>query len=142
MSISQKTYRDWVLGTLVYMVVLSLFSDYTDMIDIRSASTILLAALVLQALTFWTLNFKKWLGSQFTYPPDQKVKPAKFFALWFVLFSSKFVFLWVIDIVFGENVAVSGFVSLMVIIIVMTVLIKESLIYFDGLLGGNNSQRA
>lgn len=127
---SQKTYRDWVLGTLVYMLVLSLFNDYTAMISITSASTVLFASVVLQALTFWTLNFKRWLGSRFSYPKGQKIKPAKFFALWSVLFSSKFLFLWVIDILFGQNVEIAGFVSLLAIIVVMTI-IKETLVYFD-----------
>ncbi len=133
MSISQSTYRDWVLGTLVYMVVLSLFDDYTNLISVSSASTILLASLVLQALTFWTLGFKKWLGSKFTYPKYKKIKPAKFFSIWAVLFFSKFIFLWVIDVVFGNNVEISSFVSLLAIILVMTV-IKESLFYFDSTL--------
>lgn len=130
MNLSQETYRDWVLGTLVYMVVLSLFNDYTHMITITSASTILLASLVLQALTFWTIGFKKWLSSQFTYPKEQKLKPAKFFSLWAVLFFSKFIFLWVIDIIFGKNVEFAGFVSLIVVILTMIVL-KESIEYFD-----------
>mgnify|MGYP006305724641 CR=1 FL=1 len=130
MKISQTVYRQWVIGTLVYMVVLSLFTDYTNMITISSASTILLASLVLQALTFWTLGFKKWIGSKFSYPKEQKIKPAKFFSLWAVLFFSKFIFLWVIDIIFRENVEISGFISLLIIIVVMTI-IKELLFYFN-----------
>lgn len=130
MKLSQKVYRDWVLGTLVYMVVLSLFRDYTDFLYISSASTIFLASLVLQALTFWTLGFKRWLAGQFTYPPGQKFQPLKFLSLWLVLFSSKFVFLWIIDAVFGENVQFSGFVGLFLAIIAMTV-VKELLMFVD-----------
>lgn len=130
MRISQQTYRDWVLGTLVYMTVLSLFNDYTDLLYISSASTILAASFLLQALTFWTLTFKKWLAQQFTYAEDQKLKPAKFFSLWAVLFFSKFVFLWVIDVVFGGYVQLAGFLSLMLIIITMTI-IKEVFFYLD-----------
>lgn len=126
----RSTYRDWVLGTLVYMVVLSLFNDYTNIITISSASTILFASLILQALTFWTLGFKKWLGSRFNYPKNKKFKPAKFFSLWAVLFFSKFIFLWAIEVVFGENVKISGFVGLLVIVLTMTI-IKELLLYFD-----------
>ena len=137
MKLSKKTTRDWVLGTLEYMVVLSLFNDYTNLIAISSASTILLASFILQALTYWTLSFKKWLGSQFSYPKEQKIKPAKFFSLWAVLFFSKFIFLWVIDIIFGDNIEISGFVSLLVIIITMTI-IKESLTYFDTRLAAKN----
>lgn len=112
------------------MAVLSLFNDYTDLLYISSASTILAASFLLQALTFWTLAFKKWLGQQFTYAENQKLKPAKFFSLWAVLFSSKFIFLWAIDVVFGEYVQLAGFLSLMLIIATMTV-IKEVLFYLD-----------
>jgi hypothetical protein len=38
-----------------------------------------------------------------------------------VLFLSKFVFLAVIDFVFGEAVEISGFIGLMAIIVTMTV---------------------
>lgn len=130
MRVSRQIYWDWVLGTLVYMVVLSMFDDYTSVLYISSASIILLTSVVLQALTFWTLSFKTWLGSQFTYPAQQRFRPAKFFALWFVLFSSKFVFLWVLDVIFGEHVAISGFLGLLSMIVLMTVT-KEMIIYFD-----------
>lgn len=130
MKLSQKTYREWVLGTLVYMVILSLFDDYTNFVYIKSASTIFFASLVLQALTFWTLGFKKWISSKFTYAEHKKFKPAKFFTIWFVLFSSKFVFLWAIDVIFGKYVQFSGFLALMTIIIFMTI-VKETLFYID-----------
>lgn len=135
MKLSQKVYRDWVLGTLVYMVVLSLFRDYTDFLYISSASTIFLASLVLQALTFWTLGFKRWLAGQFTNAKGRNVQPLKLFSLWLVLFSSKFVFLWIIDGVFGENVQFSGFVGLFLAIIAMTA-VKELLMYVDSKLAG------
>lgn len=137
MSINQKTYRDWVLGILVYMLVLTLFDDYTDMISITSASTVLLTSIVLQALTYWTLGFKKWVGSLYKYPANRKFKPAKFFSLWGILFFSKFIFLWIIDFIFGSFVEISGFISLLVIIITMTI-IKESLTYFDTRLAVKN----
>ena len=130
MHITQATYRDWVLGILVYMVVLSLFSDYTSLLDITSASVTLMASVVLQALTFWTLGFKQWLGSRFKYPKGKKFKPAKFFSLWAVLFFSKFIFLWVIDTVFGDSVNFSGFIALLIIILTMTV-IKEGVTFLD-----------
>lgn len=47
-----------------------------------------------------------------------------------MLFVSKVVFLWVIDITFNSDVEVSGFVSLMIIIVAMTI-VKESLVAVD-----------
>lgn len=130
MKLTKKTFREWVLGVLVYMVVLSLFDDYTDFVFITSASTILMASLVLQALMSWTLDFEKWIGSKFKYPEGTKFKPAKFFAVWAVLFLSKFVFLWVIDILFGENVEFSGFVALILVIVSM-IIVKEIIYLVD-----------
>ncbi len=128
MTPRQALFREMVFGTLVYAVVLGFFNDYTNILTTRSYSTTFLVALVMQVLTYLTLRFTKSFASwvqQLTKAP----KNAGFwFGSWLVLFGSKFVFLWVIELVFGGAVEVSGFVGLLVIIITMTV-VKESLDY-------------
>lgn len=128
MSPRQALFREMVFGTLVYAVVLGFFNDYTNILSTRSYSTTFLVALVMQVLTCLTLRFKKsfasWLQQQMKAPRNAGF----WFGSWLVLFSSKFVFLWVIELVFGGAVEISGFVGLLVIIITMTV-VKESLDY-------------
>ena len=123
----QEIFVDWVLGILVYTLILGLFNDYTSVLYISSTSTIFLAAIVLQALTYGTLVVKKRVAGSFSYADTKRFKPAKFFSLWAILFFSKFVFLAVIDFIFGKNVEISGFVGLMLMIIAMT-LIKQAIL--------------
>ena len=42
--------------------------------------------------------------------------------VWFVMFASKFVFMWAIDRVFGDNVDINGFIGIFVVVLVVTVL--------------------
>lgn len=128
MSPRQALFREMVFGTLVYAVVLGFFNDYTNILSTRSYSTTFLVALVMQILTYLTFRSKKqfanWVQSMTKAPKNA----GYWFGSWLVLFGSKFVFLWVIELVFGSAVEVSGFVGLLVIIITMTV-VKESLDY-------------
>jgi hypothetical protein len=43
------------------------------------------------------------------------------FGVWFVMFASKFVFIWAIDLMFGEDVNISGFFGILVIALIVTV---------------------
>ncbi|HEY7469557.1 MAG TPA: hypothetical protein VIC07_08550, partial [Acidimicrobiia bacterium] len=43
-------------------------------------------------------------------------------SIWAIMFFSKFVFLWVLDVIFGTSVEVSGFVGLVLIIAAMLVI--------------------
>lgn len=128
MSPRQALFREMVFGTLVYAVVLGFFNDYTNILSTRSYSTTFLVALVMQILTYLTLRFKKSFAGRLQELTKAPKHAGFWFGSWLVLFGSKFVFLWVIELVFGGAVEVSGFVGLLLIIITMT-LVKESLDY-------------
>jgi hypothetical protein len=120
MSNRQRIFKDWTMGTLLYAVVMGFFNDYTDFLDIDSFSTLFLAALVMQALTYATLGLKKWVVAWHRARPQ----PSNFgliLSVWAIMFFSKFVFLEVIDIIFGDAVQISGFVGLVLIIATMVV---------------------
>lgn len=117
----QRIFREWTSGTLIYAVVMGFFNDYTDFLRIESFSTVFLAALVMQALTFATLGIKKQVSRWYRGRTGTRSKVAHGFSIWAIMFFSKFVFLWVIDIVFGGAVEVSSFVGLMLIIAVMVI---------------------
>ena len=51
----------------------------------------------------------------------KKYLAALVFGVWLIMFISKFVFLAVIDSIFGSSVEISGFVGLVIIILTMTV---------------------
>ena len=120
-SSKQQLFYDMVLGTLVYAVVLGFFEDYTDILNTWSYSTTFFVAIVMQILTYLTFWLKSLVVKYFKGKEGSMYKPALFFGVWLILFLSKFVFLAVIDFIFGSAVEISGFVGLMIIIITMTV---------------------
>lgn len=124
----QYLFREIVFGTLVYSLVLGFFADYTDVLHVGTQSTIFAAAIVLQLLTLSTFGLKKTVSKIIKQNTWRNQKLVLVFAIWLILFLSKFVFLWVIDLVFGDAVNISGFVGLMLIIVTMTI-IKESIDY-------------
>lgn len=128
MNNKQALFRELVFGTLVYAVVLGFFNDYTSFLDTKSYSTTFAVAIVMELLTYLTLLLKKYVASHFKGKPSQWSKVGLVFGVWLVLFLSKFVFLWVIDLLFGSYVDISGFVGLVLIIVTMTVT-KEGLDY-------------
>lgn len=118
-STKQELFREMVLGTLVYSVVLGFFNDYTDIIHTGTYSTTFLVAIVLEILTYITFWLKGQVVKKFKGKEESKYKVVLIFGVWLIMFFSKFVFLAVIDFVFGGNVKVSGFIGLVLIIAVM-----------------------
>lgn len=117
----QKIFREMVLGTLVYSVVLGFFNDYTDILQTRSYSITFFMAFVMQVLTYLTFELKKITAG---YAKNIKWKYNYLlvgFSVWLIMFFSKFVFLEVIDIIFGDLVYISGFIGILLIIILTTV---------------------
>jgi hypothetical protein len=44
------------------------------------------------------------------------------FGVWFVMFASKFVFIWAIDVLFGDEVNIDGFFGIFAVALVVTVM--------------------
>jgi uncharacterized membrane protein YvlD (DUF360 family) len=120
MSNKQRVFLDWTVDTLLYLVVLGFFSEFTDGVTIDSFTTIFLASLVLYVLTYVTFGFKRRVGAWFSSRPERRI--AHFFSIWAILFFSKFVFLEVLDLVFGDAVNFENFLWLMAVLVVVVAL--------------------
>jgi len=118
---SQFLFRDMIFGTLVYSVVLGFFNDYTTILQTKSYSIIFAVAIVMQVLTYLTLRLKDKVIAHFKQKTHPVSKYAMMLSVWLILFFSKFVFLEVIDFIFGDTVEISGFIGLLAIILVMTI---------------------
>jgi len=114
-------YHELLLNVLLYSVVLGFFNDYTNIISTKSYSTTFLTAFALAMLVYPTFKIKSFLINFFK-KRNQKV--ALVLSVWAVLFVSKFVFLWVLEIIFGNYLDISGFFGLLIIILVATMLQK------------------
>jgi len=123
-SRAQRFLREMFVGTLIYAVVLGFFNDYTDILDTTSYSVTFALAFVMQVLTYLTLLLKKWVVGRFKTLDGPAARVGVVLAVWAIMFFSKFVFLAVIDAVFTSEVEVSGFVGLMIVIVVMMVVQK------------------
>ncbi|MEI7690652.1 MAG: hypothetical protein WCI63_03440 [bacterium] len=114
-------FHELLLSVLLYSVVLGFFNDYTNIISTQSYSTTFLTALALSLLIYPTFMLKSFLVRYFK---ERNQKVALVMTVWAVLFVSKFVFLWILDLIFGNYLDISGFVGLLIIILVATILQK------------------
>jgi hypothetical protein len=114
-------YHDLLLNVLLYSVVLGFFNDYTNLINTKSYSITFFTAFVLALLVYPTFKLKSYLAKHFK---SRNQKIALVFSVWAVMFTSKFLFLWVLDIIFGSYLEISGFLGLIIIIVTATVLQK------------------
>jgi hypothetical protein len=115
---------DMVLGVLIYAVVLGFFNDYTNILTTKSYSTTFLVAIVMQLLTYGTLKLKSYVVNRFKNKDKFRHKAMMGLGIWLIMFFSKFVFLGVIDFIFGDVVEISGFIGIMMIIISVVIFIK------------------
>lgn len=120
-SPAQRVFEDLVRGTLIYAVVLGFFADYTDILATTSYSTTFALAVVMQILTMLTLALKGQIARWFRQREGAVYKVGLGFSIWLIMFLSKFVFLAVIDWVFGSSVELNGFFGILILIVVMMV---------------------
>lgn len=118
----QTAFKEIAVGTLIWATVLGILNDYSDIVETRSFSYTLLAGLILQILTYVTLLAKSAVFSRRNNRPGLGHKTRILFFTWCILFFSKFVFLEAIDLIFGENVNVDGFINLILVILIVSIL--------------------
>lgn len=117
----QAFFREMVLGTLVYSVVLGFFNDYTNILQTKSFSVTFGVAIVMQILTYATFLLKDMVVKHFKNKNGKYSKAGLAFGVWLIMFFSKFVFLAVIEFIFSNDVKISGFFGLFAIILTMTI---------------------
>lgn len=120
----QLVFKELFVGTLIYAVVLGFFNDYTTMVEAVSFSTIFFAAIVLELLTYLAFRIKNWIIAQLKNRQGIGYKLLMFFCVWLVMFLSKFVFVWVIDLVFGDNINIFGFFGILLLVLLTTIIHK------------------
>ena len=121
---AQRAFQELFVGTLIYAVVLGFFNDYTHIVEARSFSTIFFASVVLEILTYYVFQIKKWILIKLKHKQQIRYKIIKFFAIWLIMFVSKFVFVWTIDLVFGEYITINGFFGILLVVATVTILHK------------------
>lgn len=117
----QLLFKELFVGTLIYAVVLGFFDDYTSIVEARSFSYVFLAAMVLEVLTVAVFAVKDAIVSPLRHRDSRRATALMAFGVWFVMFASKFVFIWAIDLALGDNVDINGFFGIFAVALVVTV---------------------
>ena len=90
--------------------------------DGRSFSYVFMAALVLELLTCAAFAVKNAIVRNLRHRESRASTLLMAFGVWFVMFVSKFVFIWAIDVVFGDDVNINGFFGIFIVALVVTVM--------------------
>ncbi len=132
-SQNQLLFQELFIGTLIYAVVLGFLNDYTSIVYAKSFSTIFYASVVLEVLTYLAFKLKGAIIARLTGRQGAGYKLLMFFSVWLVMFLSKFVFVWVIDIIFGDNITINGFFGILAVVLSVTIIHKLALKLFKSL---------
>jgi hypothetical protein len=132
-SEKQLVFKELFVGTLLYAVVLGFFNDYTSYVTATSFSTVFFAAFVLECLTYGAFLLKKKLVGYFQEKTGKRISVFTIFSVWFVLFISKFVFIWAVDVIFGDAINIIGFFGIVFIMLSVTIAHKLADLLFQKL---------
>jgi hypothetical protein len=127
----QKAFARYFVGTLIDLVVLGLFSEFSSKVHVRDFTTMLLASILLQILLKVTIVAEHKVLHLFDGKTGAAWKSLKYFTAWLILFGSKFVILEALSLAFGDYVQFHGVFHGIVwlIIVVVTMLAAEELVF-------------
>lgn len=120
----QLLFKELVIGTLIYAVVLGFFNDYTSVVTAKSFSTIFFASIVLELLTMGAFALKGKVVTSLRAREGAGYKVAMLFSVWLIMFLSKFVFVWAVDLIFGNDITIYGFFGILAVVVCVTVVHK------------------
>ena len=129
----QRLFVLFFTGTLIDLVILGLFAEYSDKVHVDSFSTMLLAAVVLQALLKLTIAVEHRVLALFKGKVGTAWTSLKFFVAWLILFGSKFVILEALTLVFGDRVRFEGLwhgILWLIAVAVTMVVVEEVIVRF------------
>ncbi len=126
----QRLFLRYFTAILIDLVVLNLFAEFWDLVTVESFSISLLAAVLLQVLLKLTLAIEHRIGAYFKAKEGAMAKFLRIFCAWLILFGSKFVILFAVDVAFGDAIVFGGPLHGVVsfIAVVFAMLIAEELI--------------
>lgn len=129
----QKLFLRYYTGTLIDLVILGLFTDWTDKVFVESFSIGILAAVLLQVLLKLTIVVEHKALERFKGKAGIWWTSLKYFVAWLILFGSKFVILKALTVVFGDKVRFGGAwhgIVWLIIVVVTMVIVEELVVRF------------
>ena len=129
----QRLFVLFFTGTLIDLVILGLFDEYSANVHVDSFSIALLAAIVLQALLKLTIAVEHRVLARFNGKVGAAWTGLKYFVAWLILFGSKFVILEALTFVFGDRVRFEGLwhgIIWLIAVAVTMVVVEELIVRF------------
>ena len=130
---AQRWFLSWVTDILVYIVVLNLFNEFVDAIQIGSFWESVLAATLMKALIVVVGEVEHRVRHFFTAGGYNKILMV--LALWAVLFFGKLIILTLVDLAF-ENVSFHSLLEEILLIVTMIVASAVVWLVYDKLGSG------
>ena len=107
-NLKQVLFVRYFTAILVDLIVLGLLNEYWDKIELNSFTVALLAAVLLQVLLQVSMRIEHIASGYFKKKPGTSAKVMRWVAAWVILFTSKLIILWAIDVSFGDNFVFHG----------------------------------
>ncbi len=129
----QLLFQELFIGTLIYAVVIGFLNDYTTIVSAKSFSTIFFASVVLELLTALAFALKKRIIAWLSDRDGALYLALKLFCVWLVMFLSKFIFIWALDVIFEGYIAIHGFFGILLVVLSVTVIHRLAYMVFSKL---------
>lgn len=108
-----------VVDLFVYVVVLNLAIQYLPAVLSETFTLSLLTAALLKVTLELVIRLKEALLARLRGATTRLAKTTSALMLWVVAAGSKFVVLWLIDIVFGGSVSLGGFIPVTLLVVAL-----------------------
>ncbi len=132
-STRQHLFIRYFIATLVDLIVLNLFAQFWDRVYIEAFSYSLLAAVLLQLLLKLTLKIEHMVAVYYKSRQGLLFSFLRKLSAWLILFVSKFVMLYVLQISVGDAVQFTGGyhgIGTFIAVVVCMLVAEEALVRF------------
>lgn len=127
----QLYYVDFLMDVLVYTAILNLFDEFVDSVTIDSFTVSLLTAVVMKGLIDAIEFLMDSVKGRFGDKEGTAARAVTITLMWVILFLSKFAILWVVDIIFEDDVDLGGFFQVLVMVLVMMLARRVSVTFWS-----------
>jgi len=110
----QMVFFSWTKDTLIYVIVLNLFVEFSPVVSIDSFTLSVFTAFLLKIMIEIIQMLKHKVSEIFK--PNKVLRT---FLIFLILFSSKFVILELVDIIFGQHVQLGQFRNVIFLVIAL-----------------------
>ena len=115
----QELFASWVTDVLLYILILNLFVQFVPKVVTESFTISVFTALVLKLLIDAIAKLEHGVKGWFNQHEGRAWRAFGVTTMFSILFLSKFFVLEVIDVVFGDQVSLGGFIEVALLVLTM-----------------------